>query len=75
MIVLHVHAGADSFAILQQIKLAARRFPGRHWLKLVVAMANGEERRVTLGRDWRYDGSTACLAALSEFGRVEVDER
>ncbi len=70
MIVLHVHAGAEAVATLQQVKLAAKRFPGTHRLKLVVAMANGEERRVTLGYEWRYDASPACLAALSEFGRA-----
>jgi len=74
VIVLHVHAGAEATAVLTQVKLAAKRFPGRHRLKLIVAMANGEERRVTLGYPWRYDASPACLAALSEFGRAEVED-
>lgn len=79
MIVLHIGASnapaaLDAVAALQQVKIAAKRFPGRHRLKLIVAMANGEERRVTLGYDWRYDASPACLAALSEFGRAAMDE-
>lgn len=72
MIALHVTAGADAAATLQQVKLAAKRFPGHHRLKLIVAMANGEERHVTLGYEWRYEPSLACLAALGEFGEVEV---
>jgi hypothetical protein len=75
VIVLHTAAGADAAAALEQIKFAAKRFPGRHRLRLHVRMASGEERRVTLGKDWRYDASPACLTALSEFGRAEaVDE-
>ena len=74
MIVLHVDGGADAAAALDQIKLAAKRFPGRHRLRLIVRMANGEERRVTLGYDWRYEASPACLAAFSEFGRAQVED-
>lgn len=74
MIALHIDAGADAVAVLTQVKLAAKRFPGHHRLKLIVAMANGEERHVTLGREWRYDGSPACLAALSEFGRAGMED-
>jgi hypothetical protein len=74
MIVLQIDGGADAEVVLTQVKFAAKRFPGRHRLKLVVAMANGEERRVTFGWDWRYDASPACLAALAEFGRAGVED-
>lgn len=74
MIVLRPHPGQPAAATIEQVKLAAKWFPGRHRLRLIVPMANGEERRVTLGYDWRYDGSLACLAALGEFGRAEVDD-
>ena len=76
MIVLHATPGADAAAVLTQLKLAALRFPGDQRLKIVVLRPwhGGERRTVMLGRTWRYDGSAACLAALGEFGRVEVTD-
>jgi hypothetical protein len=66
VIVLRVPGGASA-DVLQQIKLAAKRFPGPHTLCLDV-QAGYTTRRVTLGPDWRYSDSEGCLAALSEFG-------
>ena len=67
MIVLRVDDPLRAASSLAQIKLAATRFPGDHELQL---LAGG--RRLTLGPEWRYDASPACLAALSEFGDAEV---
>ena len=69
MIVLHATPGADAAATLEQVKLAALRFPGEHALEARVPTRRGL-RRLRLGE--RYDGSAACLAALGEFGTVEV---
>lgn len=79
MIVLHAIAGHNAAAALADIKLAAGRFPGVHDLTLVVRtpeqLLRGEKgRRLALGSPWRYDGSAACLAALHEYGDVEVTD-
>lgn len=65
MIVLAVQPGLAAAGGLLQMKLVASRFPGGHGLTVRVG-----DRRLTLGREWGYDASPACLAALSEFGRV-----
>ena len=80
MIVLHMVTGANAAAALTQIKLVATRFPGDHQLQIVARspdqVIRGEPgRRLTLGDPWRYEPSEACLAALREFGDVEVMER
>ena len=73
MIVLRVEGGANAKAVLEQVKLAAKRFPGTHRLQIVVSPLDGRDTRsVRLGQTWRYDASEACLAALREFGAVEV---
>lgn len=71
MIELHVDAGVEAAQALTQIKLAALRFPGERALTVVVhASYRAEPLRMVLGSEWRYDGSPACVSALSEFGRV-----
>jgi hypothetical protein len=77
MIVLSVVSGPATAAALTEIKLAAATFPGEHPLTLVVRtpeqLLRGEKgRRLTLGPEWSYEPSAACLAALGEFGRVEI---
>jgi hypothetical protein len=77
VIVLKVIAGPVAAAMLEKVKLTATRFPGQHSLTLVIRtpeqVLRGEDgRRLTLGGEWLYDGSAACLAALSEFGKAEV---
>lgn len=72
MIELRVEAGVAAAESLTVIKLIATRFAGEHELRIVVAtpQLEGGERSLRLGPMWRYDGSPACLAALSEFGQV-----
>ena len=77
MIVLRVIAGHNAAAALATIRLIATRFPGEHRLTIAIRtpdeLLRGEKgRRLTLGDPWRYDASEACLAALREFGDVEV---
>lgn len=77
MIVLHVIAGSQPVAALAKIKLLAAQHPGEHALTLRIQtsydLRHGEQgRRLALGSAWRYDGSAACLAALREFGDVEI---
>lgn len=67
MIELRVQPGAAAAASLTQIKLIATRFPGVEPLRILVG-----ERKIDLGPEWRYDGSSACIAALSEFGEVRT---
>ncbi len=74
MIVLTVAPEAVAADVLTQVKLAALRFPGRERLQIVVLSPRqgGDRRAVRLGRRWSYELSEACLAALREFGSVEV---
>lgn len=69
-IVLRVQGGVTAAGALTQIKLAATRFPGE--MRLAIEVCHGEERitTITLGPEWGYDGSPACLAALGEFGTL-----
>jgi hypothetical protein len=72
MIVLEA-AAEMTMADLREIKLLATRFQGHETLRLDVRAADGEEcRGLTLGPAWRYKPSAACLAALEEYGRVEI---
>lgn len=65
--------GLDAAAGLEQIKLAATRFPGEHELRIRLVRESGETiRTLTLGPLWLYDGSDACLAALGEFGAAAL---
>lgn len=66
MIVLRAKPGPIAEA-LTAIKLTAKRFPGRHRLRI-----DAGEHTLILGHAWLYDGCEACLAALREFGEVEV---
>lgn len=73
MIELRVAAGAAAASSLTQVKLIATRFPGEHELAVIVSreqpVDDGPgEFVLTLGREWLYDGSPACMAALNEFG-------
>ncbi len=68
MIVLSLPADTSE-AVIQQVARAAKRFPGSEWLEVRVPTGRGL-RRLTFGL--RYEASEACLAALREFGRVEV---
>lgn len=70
MILLRLPADTPE-AVIGQVKLAAKRFPGKHALHLLIPTGRGL-RRLTLGDDWRYEPSAACLAALSEFGVTKV---
>lgn len=70
MIVLRLPADTPE-AVIDQVKLAAKRFPGDHALHLHIPTRRGL-RRVVLGAVWSYEPSTACLAALSEFGEAET---
>ena len=72
MIVLHVHGDVPADA-LNQVRLIARRFPGPHALRLMVATSQAGAS-LTLGDEWRYSDEGPCLAALGEFGTVEVIE-
>lgn len=86
MIEVRVREGVEGAAALTQIKLAAMRFPGAHRLRVVavadridVDPACGPRARsiratLTLGDEWTYDGSPACVAALSDFGEVVVSD-
>lgn len=69
MIELRVQPGLDAAAGLMQVKQIAWRFPGVERLTILVPTSDGE-RRLDLGPFWTYDGSPACIAALSEFGEV-----
>lgn len=72
MIVLHANPDVPA-AVLTRIKALADRFPGEHELGLVVATGQRQRTRaLTLGSQWTYAASSECLAALSEYGRVEV---
>jgi hypothetical protein len=80
MIELRVCAGAEA-RVLDQVKLMALRFPGEHVLKLVVEAPKRSRREwpvatrtLTLGPEWRFDGSPACMAGLGEFGDVELTD-
>lgn len=72
MIVLRPHPGHNAAASLDALKVIATLHPGSHRLRIDVAMDEGQMRHVTIGRTWSYDASAACLAALREFGDVEV---
>ncbi len=74
MIVLTVPPEAIAADVLTAVKVIAKLHPGRKRLQIIVLSppGGGEGRAVRLGWEWRYDGSAACLAALREFGRVEV---
>lgn len=80
MIELRVCAGAEA-RVLDQVKLMALRFPGEHVLKIVVEAPKRSLREpmavsgtLTLGPEWRFDGSGPCLAALREFGDAELTD-
>lgn len=66
-IVLRMPPGQIAAAAIDKIKLTAQRFPGEHALTLFIGPTE-----LTLGSQWRYDGSAACLVALREFGTPEV---
>lgn len=68
MIVLTVPGASPAEETVTQLRLLALRFPGREPLTLVAG-----DRRLVLGREWRYDASRACLAAMQEFGDAVVD--
>ena len=77
MIELRVQPGAAAAASLTTVKLIATRFPGERRLTIVIpgfdfSGMKPEERRLTLGPEWKYDASPACVSALSEFGEVTV---
>jgi hypothetical protein len=72
MIILRIVAGGGAEAVLTQVKLLATRFPGEHELRLDVRFSDAHGRTLTLGPARRYAASEPCLAALREFGAVEV---
>lgn len=55
---------------LRQIFLLAKQHPGGHPLR-VEATKGPEPRKLTLGPKWAVNASSACLAALSEYGDVD----
>lgn len=65
MIELRVPPDLEGTPLITAIALIALRHPGDHELTLLAG-----QRRLTLGPDWRYDGSPVCMAALGEFGAV-----
>lgn len=67
MIVLRLSPNARPFDA-QTVAQLAERFPGHEPLQILVG-----ERSLKMGAAWRYDASPACLAALREYGEVEVD--
>lgn len=69
MIVLRLTRGTRPFVPAQTIAQIATRFPGHEPLQILVG-----ERSLKMGAAWRYDASPACLAALGEYGEVEVAE-
>ena len=72
MIVLRLPADTPDL-VIEHVLLAAKRFPGEHALELRIPTRRGM-RRLTFGPEWRYSGDLACLAALREFGAVEVSD-
>lgn len=67
MIVLRAERNFNGEFSLRSITAIAKRFPGPQ--DLMVHVGNS---RLRLGPEWRVDPTTRCLAALSEFGDVEV---
>lgn len=67
-----MQAGADAAAALTQVKLAASRFPGDHELAIRIMRGDESVRSLRLGPLWMYDGSSACLSALAEFGEPAI---
>lgn len=86
MIELRMPGSLEGQRVIQQVGLIALRFPGEHVLSIAVvasdprapaedALDGPVARTLTLGPDWRFDGSPACMAALNEFGEaVLVDD-
>lgn len=69
MILLRVEPGLPAAASLTDVKVLAWRHPGDEPLTILVG-----DRSIELGPEWRYDGSRELVAALEEFGQVEVVE-
>lgn len=65
MIQLRVQPGMEAARALSAIKAVAWDHPGDEELVLLV-----NDRRLALGPMWRYSGSEACRAALSEYGVI-----
>jgi hypothetical protein len=66
---------------LAEIKLTAADFAGEHEIELVVPLPPAplgspairpRELTLRLGPVWACDGSPACVAALGEFGSVDI---
>lgn len=73
VIELRIPHHAPARATMDGVKRVAEEHPGDHELKLIVEgreFARRPEATLTLGPEWRYDGSEGCVAALSEFGEA-----
>lgn len=73
MIELRVERGRAAAASLLSVKRLAWEHPGEHELNVVVGHPHGgPDLRLTLGEEWRYSGTPACLSALAEFGETTL---
>lgn len=73
MIELKIVPGIGGAAALARIKALAWEHPGEHELAVLVPSRTPEQFvTLKLGPFWKYDPCEDLLAALGEFGEVEV---
>lgn len=79
MIELRVPSHAPARGVVNGVQEVAGAHPGDHELRLLVesrASMNGRQApsyvTLTLGPEWRYDGSPGCLEALSAWGEASI---
>lgn len=65
-------AETEAVGAVEQLALISFRFPGEHRLRVDIVADGAVTRSLLLGENFHYAADHACLAALREFGEVEV---